>query len=94
MGNKCSKHTLGFPVGSDGKESACSEGGLGSIPGWEGPLEEGMAARSSVLAWRLPGQRSLAPCSPRGRKVLDLAEHPAHAHKCKSDKPIINYNLN
>ena len=25
---------LGFPVGSDGKESACSAGDPGSIPGW------------------------------------------------------------
>ena len=24
---------MGFPGGSDGKESACSAGGLGSIPG-------------------------------------------------------------
>ena len=24
------------------------------IPGWEDPLEEGMAAHSSVLAWRTP----------------------------------------
>ena len=24
---------MGFPSGSDGKESACSEGNLGSIPG-------------------------------------------------------------
>ena len=23
--------------------------------GWEGPLEEGMATHSSVLAWRIPG---------------------------------------
>ena len=22
--------------------------------GWEGPLEEGMATRSSILAWRIP----------------------------------------
>ena len=26
----------------------------GSIPGREGPLEEEMAAHSSVLAWRIP----------------------------------------
>ena len=26
----------------------------GSVPGWEGPLEEGMAAHSSVLAGRIP----------------------------------------
>ena len=26
----------------------------GSIPGWEDPLEEDMAAHSSILAWRIP----------------------------------------
>ena len=26
--------TVGLPCGSDGKESACNEGDLGSIPGW------------------------------------------------------------
>ena len=32
----------GFPVGSDGKESACNAGYLGSIPGLgRSPLEEG-----------------------------------------------------
>ena len=25
--------------------------------GWEGPLEEGMAAHSSILAWRIPMDR-------------------------------------
>ena len=25
--------TMGFPGGSDGKESACNEGDLGSVPG-------------------------------------------------------------
>ena len=29
----CSSHTLGFPCGSAGKESACNVGDLGSIPG-------------------------------------------------------------
>ena len=28
------QHTQGFPGGSDGKESACSAGDPGSIPGW------------------------------------------------------------
>ena len=27
---------------------------MGSIPGWEDPLEEGMATHSSILAWRIP----------------------------------------
>ena len=24
------------------------------FPGWEDPLEKGMATRSSILAWRIP----------------------------------------
>ena len=43
-----------FPGGSDGKESSCSAGELGSILAWEDPLEEGMATHASVLAWRTP----------------------------------------
>ena len=33
----CSLWVLGFPSGSDGKESACSAGDMGSIPGLGGP---------------------------------------------------------
>ena len=40
--------------GSAGKESAHNEGDLGLIPGWDTPLEEGTAAHSSILAWRIP----------------------------------------
>ena len=42
--------TWDFPGGSVGKESACNEGDLGL----EDPLEEGTAAHSSILAWRIP----------------------------------------
>ena len=31
---------LGFPGGSVGKESTCNVGDLGSILGWEDPLEK------------------------------------------------------
>ena len=48
---------LGFPSGSDGKESACNTGDLGLIPGLEDPLEECMATHSSILAWRIPMDR-------------------------------------
>ena len=47
-------HIFHFPGGSDGKESACNVGDLGSIPGQEEPLEKGMATHSSILAWRIP----------------------------------------
>ena len=42
------------PTGSDSKESACNAGDLGSIPGQEDTLEEGMATHSSILDWRIP----------------------------------------
>ena len=46
---------LGFPCGSAGEKSACSAGGLGSIPGWEDPRRrEQLVTHSSILAWRIP----------------------------------------
>ena len=45
---------MGFPGGSDGKESACNVGTWVRSLGWEEPLEEGMATHSSILAWRIP----------------------------------------
>ena len=44
----------GFPNSSDGKESTCNTGDLGSIPGLGNPLEKEMATHSSILAWRIP----------------------------------------
>ena len=45
---------LGLPWGSDYKESSHDVGDLGLIPGWEDPLEEGMATHLSSFAWRIP----------------------------------------
>ena len=44
----------GFLGGSDGLESTCNVGDLGSIPGLRRSPEEGMATHSSILAWRIP----------------------------------------
>ena len=38
------------------------------------PLEEGMATRSSALAWRSHGLRSLVGCSPGGRTESEKTE--------------------
>ena len=52
--------SLGFSDGSDGKESTCNAGDLGSIPqGWDNSSEEGMATHSSILAWRIPKDRGV-----------------------------------
>ena len=55
--NICSTPNSGLPQWLSSKGSACNIGatrGMGSILGWEDPLEEGMAAHSSILAWRIP----------------------------------------
>ena len=46
--------TWGFPGGSDNKESACSAGDPGSIPGWDNPLEKEIATHSSILSLEIP----------------------------------------
>ena len=45
---------LGFPCGSADKESTSNVGDMGSIPGWEDPLEKAKGTHSSILAWRIP----------------------------------------
>ena len=45
---------LGFPCDSAGKESVCSAGDLGLIPGLGRSLEKGKATHSSILGWRIP----------------------------------------
>ena len=41
-------------------------------PGQEDPLEEGVAAHSNILAWRIPW--SLVGCRPWGHKELEVTE--------------------
>ena len=66
---------LGFPGGSDGKESACNAGDQGSVPESEDPLEKGMATHSNIHAWtESHGQKSLVGYSPWGCKESDTTE--------------------
>ena len=39
---------------------------------WDDPLEEEMAPHSSILAWKIHGQRSLEGYDPWGRKESDM----------------------
>ena len=45
---------MGFPGGSDGKESSCNVGDLGSIPGLGRFPDKGMPTHFSTLAWIIP----------------------------------------
>ena len=52
---------MGFPGGSDGKESACSAGDPGSIPGLGDLLEKVRATHSSIPA-AAAAAKSLQSC--------------------------------
>ena len=43
-------------------------------PGWEDPLEEGMATHSSILAWRIPWKEEPEGYSPQGHQESDMTE--------------------
>ena len=60
---------MGFPGGSDGKESACNAGDLGSILGWEDPMGKRMVTHSSILAWKIPWTEE--PTGPQSMGLHD-----------------------
>ena len=78
---------VGFPGGSDTKESSCNAGDLGSIPGGEDPLEKGMAAHSTILV--LPGESAQTEEPGRlqslGSQIRTQLSNGAHTH-------IVNYS--
>ena len=67
--------SLGFSCDSDGKESICNVGDLGSIPGLGRSPGEGHGSplQYSCLE-NLQGQRSLVGYSPWGHKESDMTE--------------------
>ena len=70
---------MGFPSGSEGKESACSAGDLGSIPGLGRSPAGGHGNPLQYLCLENPhGQWSGEGYSPWGRKELEPAKHSTH----------------
>ena len=66
---------LGCPGGSDSKESSCTVGNLGSIPGLGRCPRGGQGNGLQYSCLKNPhGQRSLADYSPWGHKELDTTE--------------------
>ena len=69
VNRKSRNHSLSCPGGSDGKESVCSAGDLGLIPGLRRSPEEGHGYPLHYFFLENPhGQRSLAGYSPWGCK--------------------------
>ena len=66
---------LGFPDGSDGKDSACNMGDLGSNPGLGRSPGEGHGNLLQYSCLENPrGEKSLAGYSLWGCKQLDMTE--------------------
>ena len=71
------KMSTGFcrlPQWLSGKESACNAGDAASIPASGRSPGGGHGNHSSILAWRIRGQRSLVGYSPQRRKESDTTE--------------------
>ena len=65
----------GFPGGSDGKESACNMGDLGSIPGsGRAPLRKEWQPILLFFPGESHGQRSLVGYSPWDNKESDMTK--------------------
>ena len=72
---------MGFPGGSDGKESACKVGDLGSIPGLGKSSAGGHVNPLQYSCLENPhGQRSLGGYSPWGHKESDTTDRLSTEH--------------
>ena len=65
---------LGFPGGSDSKESVCNVGDLGLILGLGRSPGGGQATHSSILDWRIPTDRVGVPS-----KEVDMTQQLQHS---------------
>ena len=63
---------MGFPHSSVGKESACSAGDPGLIPGLGRSLEKKMATHSTILAWRIPWTEEPSRLGPMESQESDM----------------------
>ena len=67
-------HPVGFPGGSDGKDSPTMQETWVRFLGWEDPLEKGLATHFSIPAWRIPWTRSVAGYSPWDQKESGMTK--------------------
>ena len=62
---------MGFPVGSEGKESACNAGDPDLIPRSGKPPEKEIATHSSIPTWRIPWTEKPGGLQSTGCKESD-----------------------
>ena len=61
--------------------SAGDAGDVGSIPGWEDPLKEGMATHSRILACRIPWTKELGRLQSIELQRVNMTRVTEHGHK-------------
>ena len=71
---------MGFPDGSDGKESACNAGDAGSIPGLGKSPGGGHGNPLQYLAWRIPMDRGAWQATVHGftKSLTQLSNFTLH----------------
>ena len=72
--------TVGFPGGSDGKESARNAGELVQSLGWEDALRREWQPTLGFLPKESHGERSLVGYSPWDCRESDMTERLTHTH--------------
>ena len=93
------RRALDFPGGASGNEPDSqsmqdTQETLGLIPRWERSPEEGMATRSSILAWRIPwteapgGLLSVRVTKSRTR-LKQLSTYVTENCICTKKKPLL-----
>ena len=65
---------MGFPGGSDDKESTSNVGDVGLLPGLGRFPPEGMATHSSIPAWRIPTDSGVWWLTVRGVTESDTTK--------------------
>ena len=88
-----SKSWVGFPDCTLVKNPAANARNMGFIPGWEDPLENGMATHSSILAWkvlRTGGGLSIKLSSISNLKVVSSSGNLS-AISCLHRSYVINF---
>ena len=63
---------MGFPGGSDGKESSCNVRDPGLIPKSGRSPGEGNGNHSSILAWRIPWTEETGGLQSMGSQTVEL----------------------
>ena len=67
------------------KNLPASAADVGSISGWEDPLEEEMATHSSILAWKISWiEEPDGVYGPWGRNESDTTEHTIQERSAQS----------